>query len=62
MPAAEARSVCLTDVCSNQLLGTTTLPNVCRAGGNGPYDYVCEGVSEAFVTLVKYPEVLPSLQ
>jgi hypothetical protein len=49
-------------VCSYQYLATTTLPNVCRAGGNGPYDFVCDGVSDAYVTLVKYPLELPSLQ
>jgi len=37
-------------------VGTATLPNYCRAGGNGPLDYVCQGVQDAYVTLVQYPK------
>ncbi|KAH7073319.1 hypothetical protein FB567DRAFT_537501 [Paraphoma chrysanthemicola] len=38
-----------------QYVATTTLPNYCRAGGNGPNDFVCQGVSDAYITLVQYP-------
>lgn len=38
-----------------QYVGTTTLPNYCRAGGAGPKDFVCQGVSPAYITLVQYP-------
>ncbi|CAG5163712.1 uncharacterized protein ALTATR162_LOCUS6527 [Alternaria atra] len=37
-------------------VATTTLPNYCRAGGNGPKDFVCQGVSDAYITLVTLPE------
>jgi hypothetical protein len=40
---------------SNARTGTTTVPTVCRAGGAGPSDQVCEGVADAYVTLVKGP-------
>merc|ERR1711974_368052 len=36
-------------------VGTTTLPSYCRAGGNGPQDFVCQGVSDAYVTFVPLP-------
>merc|ERR1711874_531183 len=36
-------------------IGTTTVPNYCRAGGNGQNDRVCTGVSDAYVTLVEIP-------
>ena len=45
----------LTDVCRIQYIGTATLPDYCHAGGNGPNDYVCSGVSPAYVTLVQSP-------
>lgn len=35
------------------LIGTTTLPNYCRAGGSNPNDFVCDGVSPAYITLVQ---------
>ncbi|KAJ4313518.1 Major allergen Alt a 1 [Neodidymelliopsis sp. IMI 364377] len=38
-----------------QYVATTTLPNYCRAGGAGPNDFVCQGVSPAYITLVQYP-------
>jgi hypothetical protein len=38
------------------LVGTTTVPDYCRAGGNGPNDFVCQGVSDAYITLVQLPE------
>ncbi|KAF1932560.1 Alt a 1 major allergen [Didymella exigua CBS 183.55] len=38
-----------------QFVATTTLPNYCRAGGSGPDDYVCQGTSPAYITLVQYP-------
>ncbi|KAJ4335338.1 hypothetical protein N0V95_008932 [Ascochyta clinopodiicola] len=41
-----------------QWVATTTLPNYCRAGGSGPNDYVCQGVSPAYVTLVQSPSKL----
>lgn len=34
-------------------IGTTTLPNHCRAGGSNPNDFVCDGVSPAYITLVQ---------
>ena len=34
-------------------VGTTTLPNYCRAGGSGPQDFVCDGTSPAYITLVQ---------
>lgn len=37
-----------------ELIGTATLPNVCRAGGNGINDSVCTGVADAYITLVQY--------
>ncbi|KAF2025631.1 Alternaria Alternata allergen Alt A 1 [Setomelanomma holmii] len=37
-------------------VATTTLPNYCRAGGNGPNDFVCQGVSDAYITLVQLPK------
>ncbi|KNG51615.1 alt a 1 major allergen [Stemphylium lycopersici] len=37
-------------------VATTTLPNYCRAGGNGPKDFVCQGVSDAYITLVQLPK------
>ncbi|KAH6882162.1 major allergen Alt a 1 subunit [Alternaria rosae] len=36
-------------------VGTTTIPSYCRAGGNGPQDFVCQGVADAYVTLVPLP-------
>jgi hypothetical protein len=45
----------LTIICSITWIGTTTLPNYCRAGGNGPQDFVCQGVSDAYITLVELP-------
>jgi hypothetical protein len=39
------------------LVGTTTVPDYCRAGGNGPNDFVCQGVSDAYITLVELPQV-----
>ncbi|KAH6629756.1 hypothetical protein C7974DRAFT_192788 [Boeremia exigua] len=41
-----------------QYVATTTLPNYCRAGGAGPNDFVCQGVSPAYITLVPYPSKL----
>ncbi|KAH8707152.1 major allergen Alt a 1 subunit [Phaeosphaeriaceae sp. PMI808] len=38
-----------------QYVATTTIPNVCRVGGSGPNDYVCQGVSDAYLTLVQLP-------
>ncbi|KAJ8110065.1 hypothetical protein OPT61_g6989 [Boeremia exigua] len=38
-----------------QYVGTATLPNYCHAGGAGPNDFVCSGVSPAYITLVQYP-------
>ncbi|KAF2789885.1 Alt a 1 major allergen [Melanomma pulvis-pyrius CBS 109.77] len=38
-----------------QYIAATTLPNYCRAGGNGPDDFVCQGTSPAYITLVQYP-------
>ncbi|CAO2654605.1 Nn.00g113380.m01.CDS01 [Neocucurbitaria sp. VM-36] len=38
-----------------QYIGTATLPDYCRAGGNGPNDFVCQGVSPAYITLVQTP-------
>lgn len=38
-----------------QYVATTTVPNVCRAGGSGPNDFVCQSVSPAYITLVQYP-------
>ena len=46
---------------SIQYVATTTLPNYCRAGGNGPNDFVCQGVSDAYITLVQYPGKLERL-
>lgn len=40
---------------SNAMAGTTTVPVVCRAGGNGAQDLVCEGVQDTYMTLVKSP-------
>ncbi|KAL6710157.1 hypothetical protein ACN47E_009948 [Coniothyrium glycines] len=40
---------------SVQLVGSTSLPTNCRAGGSGPNDYVCQSTSDAYVTLVQYP-------
>ncbi|RMZ72827.1 alt a 1 major allergen [Pyrenophora seminiperda CCB06] len=40
---------------SNARSGTATIPTVCRAGGSSPNDLVCEGVADAYVTLVKVP-------
>lgn len=37
------------------MAGTTTVPVVCRAGGNGAQDLVCEGVQDTYMTLVKSP-------
>ena len=37
-------------------VATATLPNYCRAGGNGPKDFVCQGVSDAYITLVQLPK------
>merc|ERR1711881_172515 len=36
-----------------KLVGTTTLPNYCHAGGAGPQDFACTGVSPAYITLVQ---------
>jgi hypothetical protein len=41
---------------SIQYVGTTTVPNICRAGGSGPNDFICQGVSDAYVTLIQYPQ------
>ncbi|KAL1607145.1 Major allergen Alt a 1 [Nothophoma quercina] len=41
-----------------QYVATTTLPNYCRAGGSGPNDFVCQGTSPAYITLVPYPSKL----
>src|SRR5690242_1599818 len=38
-----------------QYVATTTVPNYCRAGGAGPNDFVCQGVSPTYITLVQYP-------
>ncbi|KZM18300.1 Major allergen Alt a 1 [Ascochyta rabiei] len=38
-----------------QYVATTTLPDYCHAGGSGPNDYICQGVSPAYITLVQYP-------
>ncbi|USP78932.1 Major allergen Alt a 1 [Curvularia clavata] len=35
--------------------GTTDFPNVCRAGGSGPNDQVCNGVADRYVTLLHLP-------
>ncbi|KAF1944388.1 Alt a 1 major allergen, partial [Clathrospora elynae] len=35
-----------------QYVATTTVPNVCRAGGSGIDDLICQGVSDAYITLV----------
>ncbi|KAF2845476.1 hypothetical protein T440DRAFT_407891 [Plenodomus tracheiphilus IPT5] len=40
-----------------QYVATTTLPNYCRAGGNGQNDFVCQGVDDAYITLVQYPKL-----
>ncbi|CAN9159094.1 unnamed protein product [Alternaria alternata] len=37
-------------------VATATLPNYCRAGGNGPKDFVCQGVADAYITLVTLPK------
>jgi hypothetical protein len=42
-------------VCSIQEVGTTTVPTYCRAGGSGPNDFICQGVADAYITLVQYP-------
>ncbi|KAF2823237.1 hypothetical protein CC86DRAFT_298700 [Ophiobolus disseminans] len=44
-----------------QYVATATLPNYCRAGGNGPNDFVCNGVADAYITLVQYPGKLERL-
>lgn len=36
-------------------VGSATLPSYCHAGGSGPNDFVCQGVSPAYITLVEYP-------
>jgi hypothetical protein len=36
-----------------KLVGTATLPSYCHAGGTGPDDFACVGVSDAYVTLVQ---------
>ncbi|KAF3050239.1 Major allergen Alt a 1 [Didymella keratinophila] len=38
-----------------QYVATTTLPNYCHAGGAGANDFVCQGVSPAYITLVQSP-------
>ncbi|KAF2133145.1 major allergen Alt a 1 subunit [Dothidotthia symphoricarpi CBS 119687] len=41
-----------------QYVGTATLPNYCRAGGAGINDFICNGVNDAYLTLVQYPGTL----
>lgn len=41
-----------------QYVATTTVPTYCRAGGSGPNDFVCQGVSPAYITLVQSPSKL----
>lgn len=43
-------------MCRVTLVGTTTVPEYCRAGGSGPKDVVCDGVSDAYVALVQLPK------
>ncbi|CBX89958.1 Major allergen Alt a 1 [Plenodomus lingam] len=38
-----------------QYVGAVTLPNYCRAGGNGMNDFICTGVADAYMTLAQYP-------
>jgi hypothetical protein len=42
--------------CSITYVATATLPNYCRAGGNGINDFVCQGVDDAYITLVQLPK------
>jgi hypothetical protein len=44
------------NISSVTLVGTTTVPDYCRAGGNGQNDFVCQGVSDAYITLVELPQ------
>jgi hypothetical protein len=53
------RRVCANGLCSITEVGTTTVPTYCRAGGSGPNDFICQGVADAYVTLVQYPVAGP---
>jgi hypothetical protein len=41
--------------CRVTWIGSATLPNYCRAGGNGVNDFICTGVADAYVTLIEVP-------